>query len=186
MDAILKGLERRLPWLLAICLAGSLGAGQPGGVTPIKKLEFLAGQDGVQAGQQLQVAVRVSLAGDFHVNSHVPSTEYLIPTSFDLVAPEGFAAKTWDFPEGTNKRFPYSDVPLSVYEGTFVVRGSLKVAEGTAPGAKQARGMLKYQACTSQRCYPPKKEEVTLQFRVVPPGTADQPLHPELFTAVVH
>jgi Disulphide bond corrector protein DsbC. len=184
MGGIVKGLDLKLPCFMAICLVGSLGAAPPEGVTPVKKLEFLAGEDGVLAGQTLRVALRVSLAGEFHVNSHVPSTEYLIPTTFDLVAPEGFTAQGWDFPEGKNKRFPYSDVPLSVYEGTFVIRGSLKIAEGTLPGGKQARGMLKYQACTSQRCYPPKKEEVTLEFRVVPPGTTVQPLHPEVFRPV--
>jgi hypothetical protein len=70
---------------------------------------------------------------------------------------------------------------LSIYEGTFVIHGALTAAEGAPPGQKEARGTLKYQACTSQRCYPPKKEEVAFVVRIVAPGTPVRSLHPEVF-----
>ena len=185
MVGSLKRFYRGIPWILTLVVAGSLGAGPPGGVSPVKSIEILAEKDAVRPGELLRLAVKVTLAGEFHVNSHVPSAEYLIPTTFELVAPEGLVAGEWQFPKGKDRQFPFSDVPLNVYEGTFVIQGSLTAAPNSAPGKKEARGVLKYQACTSQRCFPPKKEEVVLLVRIVPPGTPVQPLHPEIFQPIL-
>ena len=184
MDGMLRRFSRGSPYLMAICLAASMGAAPTGGISPVKDIEILADKDGVRPGEALKLAVKVSLAGEFHVNSHVPSTEYLIPTTFELVAPEGLVTADWSFPKGQVRKFSFSDIPLSIYEGTFVIHGSLKATQNSAPGEKEARGTLKYQACTSQRCYPPRKVEASLLVRVVPPGTPVQSLHPELFKAV--
>jgi len=185
MAGRLKHLVRGLPCLLGVCLAGSLGAGPAEGIKPVKSLELLADQDGVRSGESLRLAVKVSLDGEYHVNSHVPSEEFLIPTTFELSPPEGLASGAWEFPKGKSKKFPFSDTPLSIYDGTFIIQGSLKAAAGSSPGQKQVRGVLKYQACTSQRCFPPKKEEVTLVVQVVPPGAPVQHLHPEIFQPAV-
>ena len=184
MDSRLRRFSRGFPSLLGICLAVSLGAAPAGGISPVKGIEILAEKDGVRPGDILKLALRVSLASEFHVNSHVPSEEYLIPTTFELVAPEGLVASAWEFPKGQIKKFPFSDVPLSIYEGTFVIQGSVTAKEGLAPGQKEVRGTLQYQACTSQRCYPPKKQEVNLLIRVVSPGTPVRSQHPEVFTSV--
>jgi len=79
------------------------------------------------------------------------------------------------------RTFPFSQDALSVYEGTFVILGSLKAAGGTPAAEKQVKGFLRYQACTTQRCYPPKKEEFTFPVRVVAPDAPVQMLHSELF-----
>jgi cytochrome c biogenesis DsbD-like protein len=182
MGSIFKEASRGFLGILAICLIWVLGAASGGGdITPIKSIEMLAEKDGLKAGESMRLAVRVSLSGEFHINSHVPSEGYLIPTTFELAAPEGLITGDWEFPKGQNKKFPFSETPLSVYEGTFVIHGSVRAAGNTPSGAKQARGTLRYQACTTQRCYPPKKQEVILSIEVVPSGNPVKALHPELF-----
>ncbi len=181
MDGMLKRSSLGFPGLAGVCLAAGLGAAPAGGINPVRGIEILAEKDGVRPGEALKLALKVSLAGEFHVNSHVPSAEYLIPTTFELLAPEGLVASAWEFPKGKTKKFPFSETPLSIYEGTFVIHGALAATEGAPPGQKEAHGTLKYQACTSQRCYPPKKEEVTFVIRIVSPGTPVRSLHPEIF-----
>jgi cytochrome c biogenesis DsbD-like protein len=170
--------------LLAAALPGILGAAPPGGVAPVKKIESLAERDGVKPGESLRIAVKVSLDRAFHVNSHVPSAEYLIPTSLEVISLEGLGAGAWEFPPGETKTFPFSEVPLSVYEGSFLIRGVLSVPRDAPASLKQVRAVLKYQACTTERCYPPKKEEFVIPVKIVPPESSTQSLHPELFGGV--
>jgi thioredoxin:protein disulfide reductase len=185
MAGMLKRFCRGFLCILGICLTGGVGAPLPGEITPVKRIEILAEKDGVRIGESMRLAVRVSLAGEFHINSHVPSAEYLIPTTFELAVPEGLLSGDWEFPKGKTKKFSFSETPLSIYEGTFVIQGTVKATEHSQPGPRQARGVLKYQACTDQRCYPPKKQDVVLSMSVVPPGAPVHPLHPELFQPVV-
>jgi hypothetical protein len=168
---------------LALVMARLAGAqpSLPGATAPVKKVEVLTDRDGVKAGGEIRVAVRVTLDREFHVNSHVPSAEYLIPTSLELTSFEGLSPGEWEFPKGEMRTFPFSQDALSVYEGTFVILGSLKAAEGTPAAEKQVKGFLRYQACTAQRCYPPKKEEFSFPVRVVTPNSPVQMIHPELF-----
>jgi DsbC/DsbD-like thiol-disulfide interchange protein len=168
---------------LFLAIAGPAGAqtSPQAAVSPLKKLEVLTDKDGVKAGGEIRLAVRVTLDREFHVNSHVPSAEFLIPTSLELTSLEGMVQGEWEFPKGEMRTFPFSQDPLSVYEGTFLILGSLKAPGETQPAEKQIKGFLRYQACTSQRCYPPKKEEFTFQVHIVAPDTPVQAIHPELF-----
>jgi hypothetical protein len=165
-------------------LAG-LGAQEadPGkGTPPVRKVEVLPQADGLKPGESMGLGLRVTLGREFHVNSHEPSTEYLIPTTMEVVSPDGLRIGTWEYPEAVSKKFPYSEEPLKVYQGSFLIRGSLAAPAGSTPSLKQVHLAVKYQACTVQRCYPPKKEEVVVPVRVVTPETPIRPLHPEIFS----
>lgn len=169
--------------LLDVCLVGTLAAAVQGGVAPVKKLESLTEKDGVKPGESLKIAVRVTLDRSFHVNSHVPSAEYLIPTSLEILSADGLRPGEWEFPPGETRTFPFSETPLSVYEGSFLIRGVLSVPQDTPPSQKEIRASLRYQACTTERCYPPRKEEFVIPVKVVSADSSTQPLHPEIFRA---
>ncbi len=169
--------------LLALALT-SLAAGSPRSAPrPVRELGLVAEKDGVRPGEILRVALRVSLDREYHVNSHVPSQEYLIPTSVEADPPPGLALGEWEYPEGVMRRFPFADDPLRIYEGTFLIRGEVRVALGAPPGSRQLTARLRYQACTRERCYPPRREEIPFEVRVVPDGAAVRSLHPEIFAS---
>lgn len=148
---------------------------------PLKRVEVLQARDGIAAGETLFLAVRVSLNREFHVNSHVPSQEYLIPTRIEAEPSEGMEFGEWTYPEGEMKKFPFSEEPLKVYEGTFIIRGSVRVSARVAPGAVRGSLRLRYQACTREKCLAPKVEEIPLDFPVAAPGTVTRPINSELF-----
>ena len=168
--------------LLGALLVFSHGAPAPGTPLPWKRIEMMAERDGLHAGESMGVGVKASLARGFHVNSHLPSAEYLIPTSVEILSLDGLQSGDWKYPEGETKRFPFSEEPLKVYEGTFLIHGTLTAPADAPPSPRQVRVALRYQACTAERCYPPKKEEVILNVRVVSAESATRPLHPELFS----
>ncbi len=167
-----------LPWIAAAVL---LGGAAPRNGEPIRRAEVLAGRDGVRPGETLSLAVKVTLDGEFHVNSHVPAREYLIPTRIEADPAEGLEFGEWIYPEGETKKFPFSEEPLKVYEGTFLIRGTVRVAPGTAAGPRRVSLRLRYQSCTREKCLAPRVEEIPLDLRVLRAGSPTRRLHPHLF-----
>jgi len=166
---------------LLVAAAALASAAASRGPVPLRGAEVLADRDAVGPGESLSLVVRVTLHRDFHVNSHVPSQDYLIPTRLETDPVEGLEFGEWVYPEGEMKKFPFSEEPLRVYEGSFLIRGSLKAGAGTAPGARRLTVRLRYQSCTREKCLAPRVEEIPLDLRVVAPGTATRRLHSDLF-----
>jgi hypothetical protein len=167
--------------LLGLVAAVSLMGAGSGDLVPLRRVEALPERDGVQPGATLALAVRITLNHEFHVNSHVPSQEYLIPTAVEGGTAEGLEFGGWEYPEGTDKKFPFSPDPIRVYEGTFLVRGTVRAGADAAAGPRHSTLRLRYQACTREKCLPPKVEEIPVSLPVVAAGTPTRALHPDLF-----
>jgi hypothetical protein len=163
----------------AVLLAGAASKE----MTPLRKVEVLSEKDGVPPGGTLALAVRVTLNRDFHVNSHLPSQKFLIPTAVEAESTAEAEFSEWVYPEGEAKGFPFSEEPLRVYEGTFLVRGSVRVPSNGALGERHLALRLRYQACTQEKCLPPKVEVFACDLPVVAVGTRTRSLHPDLFAS---
>ncbi|HYK42026.1 MAG TPA: cytochrome c biogenesis protein CcdA [Thermoanaerobaculia bacterium] len=109
--------------------------------------------------------IDAQIAASFHVNSHRPSEDYLIPTSVALSLPAGVTAGEPKYPAGAMKKFSFSEKPLSVYEGRFSIEVPLT---GTAPAAAPISGKLNFQACNDTQCYAP----ASIDFRAEPASAA--------------
>lgn len=166
---------------LAAPLVGVSGSPPAAKVQPLKSVSMLASRSGVVPGQSLDLALRVRLRPEFHVNSHTPRQKFLIPTTLEADSPPGMNFAEWDFPTGEEHTFPFSAEPLQVYEGEFLIRGRVSIAQETAPGHLEAVVQLRYQACTKEKCYAPRREKITVEIEVVAAGFPTQPLHPEVF-----
>jgi hypothetical protein len=102
----------------------------------------------------------------FHVNSNHPSEDYLIPlklTWTSLGALEGGAVT---YPPPTMEKYEFADKPLSVFSGAFSLTVSFKVGANAPPGPGVATGKLRYQACNSNTCFPPKSADVNVAYQV--------------------
>ena len=116
-------------------------------------VELLSSAAEVKAGEPQMVELRFRVEDGFHINSHTPKDELLIPTAIRFNT--GSVVKVVDeaFPQGSTFRLPVGDgETLDVYQGEF--RVEVKVV---APkGSSTLVGVLKYQACDNAVCYPPK------------------------------
>lgn len=115
-------------------------------------------------------ALTFHVADGYHVNSHTPKTDNLIPTSLALDPPQDIAVGRVTYPPG--KDFEFSFAPgekLSVYEGDFTVKGMMTTAKNVTPGTYKMHGSLTFQACDHQQCYPPKKTPVDFNIKVQNP-----------------
>ena len=116
-------------------------------------VELLSDALRVRAGAPQVVEVRFRVADGFHINSHTPKDELLIPTVLRFNTGGVVKVVSQQYPKGSSFRLPLDQSEtLSVYQGEFQV----SVAVVAPKGASTLVGELKYQACDNAVCYPPK------------------------------
>ena len=137
----------------------------------------------VPRGRAFQVAVVAKISPGFHINAHVPSEDYLIPTKITAdLAPGIFLVET-TYPRGVMRAFQFSKTPLRVYEGSFTLIMKLRTS-GTAPiGPQKIALTLGYQACNQDACLPPTKIPVTAELEIAAVDTPTHPAHADIFSA---
>jgi thioredoxin:protein disulfide reductase len=138
----------------------------------------------VPAGRAFEVAVVAKISPGFHINAHVPSEEYLIPTKVTAELPPGVLVVETTYPRGVMRAFRFSKTPLRVYESSFTVRMKMR-ANGTAPlGPQKIALTVGYQACNQDACLPPTKLSVTADLEIASVDTPAHPVHAEIFSSV--
>jgi DsbC/DsbD-like thiol-disulfide interchange protein len=136
----------------------------------------------VPRGKEFQVAVAVDIAHGYHMNSHHPSDQYLIPTTLTPKLPTGFELLDTLYPAGRVEKFSFSPKGLDVYSGSVTLKLRM-VAHNDAPiGAVTFPVTLRYQACNDTTCLPPVKVPVDVRVDVAAAGTATHAAHPEIFS----
>jgi thiol:disulfide interchange protein DsbD len=118
--------------------------------------------------------LQATLLPGWHVNSHQPSEDYLIATAARLEPVEGATFGEARYPAGVQKKFGFSEAPLSVYEGTFAIEVPVLWDASRPPAA--ISGKVEYQACNDTRCLAPAsvsfRAEVSAAAGAVRAGSA--------------
>jgi Disulphide bond corrector protein DsbC len=110
-------------------------------------------QVSIPAQKSTAVDLHFRVADGLHINSHAPREKSLIATNLAVAETSALKVTGVEFPAGTDYAFAFDpNGKLSVYTGEFTVKANL-----TAPaGNYMLQGLLRYQACDSRSCYPPK------------------------------
>lgn len=111
------------------------------------------------------VSIKASLPSGYHANSNKPTESYLIPLTLKWTAGP-LETVSVDYPKGTMEKYSFSDKPLSVVTGEFVISTKFKVPANAPSGPAAQTGTLRYQACDNKACYPPKSVPVKLVVSV--------------------
>ena len=115
----------------------------------------------VPAGKRSVVDLRFHIQQGYHVNSHTPKSEFLIPTALTLQPASGVTASAPEYPTGQPFSFAFDpNEKLDVYAGDFTI----KLPVVAAAGAHTVQASLKYQACDHASCYPPKTLPLEIVF----------------------
>ena len=126
----------------------------------------------VAPGGSVRVELRFRVSPGFHINSHKPRSEFLIPTRLKLSPPANFTPGNVVYPEGKDLTFSFSPKEkLNVYSGDFSVRAELRALRSAPPGSYRVPGELRYQACNDRACFPPMKLQVEFEVTVRKPGS---------------
>ena len=114
----------------------------------------------------VQTRVPVSVAAGFHVNSNTPSEDYLIPLKVTWTSLGALEGGQVAYPKPALEKYEFAEKPLSVYTGNFDLGVSFKVAANASAGPGMATGKLRYQACNSNTCFPPKTVDIAVSYQV--------------------
>jgi suppressor for copper-sensitivity B len=138
-------------------LPGAGGAPAEAAIPRVEKakLALQAERTACEAGGTARISALVAIEPGWHVNSHTPTFDYLIPTVLELELPAGWPRPAVEYPPAQRKSFTFAEVPLSVYDGDVVIQALVRVPAGAARGAFPIRARLQYQACNDSQCLPP-------------------------------
>jgi len=117
-------------------------------------------------GAAVESRIPVTVDPGFHVNSNHPSEDYLIPLKLTWVSLGALEGGQVTYPPPTMEKYEFADKPLSVFSGAFSLAVSFKVGATAPSGPGVATGKLRYQACNSNTCYPPKTADVNVAYQV--------------------
>ena len=132
------------------------GAAKRGG-----HVTFAAVSQSITANQPATVQLHFRVDSGFHINSHTPKSEILIPTRLIVDDMTGAEVTSVDFPRGTEYSFSFEPgTKLDVYTGDLTLTAHLRAK----PGSYVLKGGLRYQACDNAACYPPKLLPVEQAF----------------------
>ncbi|MGD0889205.1 MAG: protein-disulfide reductase DsbD domain-containing protein [Acidobacteriaceae bacterium] len=164
-------IQARRAFVSIAALALAVGAtAQPGSAQfgsmdapakPRATVVYAAEPQSVPAARRAMLELRFQIVPGFHINSHTPKSELLIPTTLNLEPETGVKPGAPVYPAGEPYSFP--SVPgekLDVYAGNFIIR--LPVV--ATPGDHTMGATLKYQACDNASCYPPKSLPIKIVF----------------------
>ena len=117
-------------------------------------------------GASVEAKIPVTVDAGFHVNSNHPTEDYLIPLTLSWTSLGALEGGAVTYPPAKLEKYEFAEKPLSVFSGAFSLTASFKIGAKAAPGPGVASGKLRYQACSSNTCYPPKTVEVSVPYQV--------------------
>ncbi len=144
------GIAQKLPWETQASGSGN----------PQQMVHFLYPQQvTVAAGKPATIEMHFRINEGLHINSHSPRQKSLIRTELMEEEPGGVNIGSVDFPPGMDFAFPADpSQKLSVYSGEIVLKMHLTATRGN----HLLEGALRYQACDTNTCFPPRNLPVAV------------------------
>ena len=160
--------------VLPVCtLLAALPVQAQFGAPKVLSAQAVPSQVAALPGKTATLSVRLSIKSPYHVNANPATESYLIPTTLNLQATPGITIGKPKYPPGKKTKFSFSTKPLSVYEGTVMVRVPISIKAGTKPGLRRLSGAVRYQACNDRSCLMPTQARFTADINVAAPRRAD-------------
>jgi len=166
-----------------MCSAGP-AAGQGFDTAPVFQVQLVPDRAPLVVGDELRLAVTVTINRGWHLSSDDPGDEFSLPTKVEFILPDGWPAPVVSFPDGETLEFGFSDTPIEVWEHRAVILAGLVVPE-TAAGDDRLRVAVTAQACNNTQCLPPKEVRSGVDVTVAPPGSSSKPINEQLFKEIV-
>ncbi len=124
-------------------------------------VDFIAEGQSIAADKPGVVTLHFRVDPGFHINSHSPKSDMLIPTKLLVEDLNGAEVATVDFPPGNPYSFAFEPkTKLDVYTGDVALTAHVKAK----PGSYTLKAALHYQACDQAACYPPKTLKLEQPF----------------------
>ena len=101
--------------------------------------------------------------------------------SFSLLSDQDFEITKIKFPDPTVLNLSFSEEPVSVFEGEFIIGVIIDLPEDIKLGDNEIPVEFYYQACNDQTCEPPQAVETTFKISVVNSSTPVKEINKDIF-----
>ena len=181
---MLTPLTIRSGWVcgLLLCLTLTQPHLLAQGSRRVVSLQGFPSVDGVRPGDSFQVAIVLTIQPGYHINAHVPTLDYLIPTRLTFETSEAVRIAEPQYPEPIRLSFEFAPgQPLDVHEGRVIITAGGEVLQIGKAGSIPVRGKVTVQACSHNQCLAPVSLPFAISLEVLEAGVAPKPIHQELF-----
>ncbi len=155
-----------------VAIASAAGAERPDNEKA--ELRLVASRTAFESDSTATLAAVVAVEPGWHLQAHVPTYDYLIPTELTVAVPEGWSAARVAYPEPIPYRFAFAEEELDVYEGRAILPVEIDLP-AAASGTATVTATLRYQACDDKSCLPPVSTTASLEVEIGLGGVAAAP-----------
>ncbi len=153
--------------------------------TRVLKAHGVVSVDRVHPGTSFQIAVVAEVQEGWHINAHVPSFDYLVPTLVKMDEAPGYSFREPVYPQHVEKAFTFTKgAKLKVYEGEALIGVDVAAGADLQPGPATLRGVFSAQACNDTSCLAPGSLPFEVTFAVAAPGEEVRLVNEEIFSRI--
>lgn len=168
-----------------IFFATSVSYSQFGMEENLLKVKGYSSFDKVYGGSEFKIALEVKVDSGWHINSHKPYDDYLIPSELSVTDPDSnFILVNAAYPEPHDYKLSFSEEPLSVWEGKIYMGGLVKAKVELEPGRYNLIINLDYQACNDMSCLAPNSISDTIQIEIADKQSVVNQINQEIFDQI--
>jgi thiol:disulfide interchange protein DsbD len=171
---------KKILFILLLCHMMAILFPSPSWTTTVET-EIIHSTDGYLADGTYPILFRLNIQKSLYIHGAIESESGIIPTRIIFHDSPYIKVKEIRYPETEKIRFDYLTEPISVYSGSIIISASLSSTKDIPLGIQEIKGILSYQACSSASCLTPEEVPLKLRIRIVPQGTAINPLNTDLF-----
>ncbi|MEA1933456.1 MAG: cytochrome c biogenesis protein CcdA [Thermodesulfobacteriota bacterium] len=158
-----------IPALVA-CLTVPPCFGQTADNSNMIQIEAHASRDTVHPSKSFDITVTATIKEGFHINSHRPLDEFLVPTALKFDTTDGISFGPVTYPEPTLRSFAFSNNKMSVFENKIKMDSVAAVSTGISPGHVILSGHLDFQGCDDTRCFRPESLRFEISLKIAGSG----------------
>jgi thioredoxin:protein disulfide reductase len=167
-----QGLGARLAFALAaVFLLPVLAFSQ--GSDKVVKAQGFASVERVAPQSKFKLAVVLEVTDGYHINAHVPTLDYLIPTNVVFAPPSGIRVSEPVYPPPMTRTFEFApQAQLAVHEGRVIITADAE-AEKTWKDSGSGSGIVArvtVQSCSERVCLAPARLQTEIPLRFAKPA----------------
>jgi thiol:disulfide interchange protein DsbD len=137
----------------------------------------------IRPSDKFRVAVALQVADGYHINAHIPSEDYLVPTTLTLTSTSDIHLGAPVYPTPEERAFEFSpDKKLSVHEGTVTLTADAEAGSGLRPGNTVIQAKVQVQSCNNSQCLAPATLDLEIPVKILAAGAPVEPANREIFS----
>lgn len=120
----------------------------------------------LDAGGAGEASVRLDIASGYHTHANPATDRFYIATELRADTLEGITAGKPVYPPGVQRKLGFEKKPLSLYEGSVVIKLPLRADKDAPKGRHTLRARLRVQPCNDEACLPPRDIDAPIPVTV--------------------